>query len=110
LREEFVRVLAETQAEHDFPRAIEGWAERVGHPLAQDVARVLVVGFERRIHAQALRDVRDKLAAIRVMVVEAATQAVPNYMAGAGGALFMGYMALLLIPGYQMLHSGFGFL
>lgn len=110
LREEFVRVLAETQTHHDFSGAIEGWAERVGHPLARDMARALVVGFQRRLHAQALWDVRDKLAAIRVMVVEAATQAVPNYMAAAGGAMFMSYMALLLIPGYEMVHSGFGLL
>jgi hypothetical protein len=110
LREEFTRVLAETSAEHDFPGAIERWAERVGHPLARDVARILVVGFERRLHADALRDVRDKLAAIRVMIVEAATAAIPNYMAAAGGALFMGYAALLAIPGYVMLHSGLGFL
>ncbi len=110
LREEFMRVLSETGAHHDFPLAIERWAERVGHPLAKDVARILVVGFQRRLHAQALEDVRDKLAAIRVMIVEAATAAIPNYMAAAGGALFMGFAALLLIPGYVMLHSGFGLL
>lgn len=104
LHKELLRALAETGVSHDLRGALLAFAQRVDHPHVYDLARTLVVAFERRMSPRALEQVKQKLAGLRVDLVEAATQAVPNYQALAGGILFFGYAALLAV----FLYTWFG--
>lgn len=110
LHEELLRVVAAYKVDHDFRAALLSFARRVDHPHVYDLARALVVAFERRLSPRALEQVKTKLSGLRVDLVEAATQAVPNYQALAGGILFFGYAALLTVFLYTWFGSSASFL
>lgn len=102
LHEEFRLIISETTLQRNFRGALTAFAKRVDHPLVYDLARTLTVAFERRLSPAALEQIKAKLAGLRVDLVEAATQAVPNYLSLAGGVLFFGYIALVSVWLYTL--------
>lgn len=109
LRGELERLLADTAARRDFPLALSDFAQRVGHPLAHDLARVLTVGFERRLDPAAMDSVIERLRSLRVQAVEEATKGVSSIMVGAVAFIFLAASCLGGVALYGMFSGRFTF-
>lgn len=108
LREELERVISEARAEHDFPGALDRFARRVGHPLVQDLSRVLAVAFDRRLDPAAMAGVMERLRGLRAQVVDEAIKMVPSVMVGSMIFMFMAYVALGVVALYGMVTGSGG--